>query len=155
MSKDKGVTKRYIVTPDKHAPLHDKKAISVVKQAIEIIKPDGYIDLGDFGEWHSVSHWQYKKKKKPPLEYIMPRVEKDIESCNKLLDSIDESLDKAGTKDRHMTQGNHDEWMDMFVEEHPYLPDYTFKRACKLSARGYKYHPASEYWKVGKLYFYH
>ena len=93
MSRDKGVTKRYIVTPDKHAPLHDKKAISVVKQAIEIIKPDGYIDLGDFGEFGSVSHWQWKRKKKPPLEYIMPRVEKDIDSCNELLDSIDESLD--------------------------------------------------------------
>ena len=32
MSKDKGVTKRYIVTPDKHAPLHDIKAISVVSK---------------------------------------------------------------------------------------------------------------------------
>ena len=49
MANDKGVLKRYIVTPDKHAPLHDKKAISVVKQAIEVVHPDGYIDLGDFG----------------------------------------------------------------------------------------------------------
>ena len=155
MSKDKNVTKRYIVTPDKHAPLHDKKAISVVKQAIEIIKPDGYIDLGDFGEFGSVSHWQWKRKKKPPLEYIMPRVERDITACNKLLDSIDESLDKAGTKIKHFCQGNHDEWLDMFVQEHPYLPDYTFKRALKLSARGYKYHDAGQYFKIGKLYYYH
>ena len=36
-SSDKGVVKRAIVTPDKHAPIHDRKAISVVKQAIEII----------------------------------------------------------------------------------------------------------------------
>ena len=43
--------KRYIVTPDKHFPVADMKAISVVCQAIEIIRPDGYIDLGDTGEW--------------------------------------------------------------------------------------------------------
>ena len=59
--------KRYIVTPDKHFPMADMKAISVVCQAIEIIKPDGYIDLGDTGEWQSVSHWQWEKKKRPML----------------------------------------------------------------------------------------
>ena len=32
--------KRALVTPDKHFPLHDKKAISVVCQAIEMVKPD-------------------------------------------------------------------------------------------------------------------
>ena len=47
MKKDQGVVKRAIVTPDKHAPIHDRAAINVVKQAIEIIKPDIYIDLGD------------------------------------------------------------------------------------------------------------
>ena len=118
---DKGVVKRYIVTPDKHAPYHDKKAISVVKKSIEMIKPDGYIDLGDLGEWGSVSHWQWKRKKKPPLEYLMPRVEKDVKAVNKLLDSIDESLDKVNVKIKHICAGNHDDWLDSFVEEHPYL----------------------------------
>ena len=46
-----GIVKRGIVTPDKHFPLHDKKAINVVCKAIEFIKPDAYIDLGDTGEW--------------------------------------------------------------------------------------------------------
>ena len=87
--------KRYIVTPDKHFPLADMKAISVVCQAIEIIKPDGYIDLGDTGEWSSVSHWQWKKKKRPPLEYQLPFDEKEIEEVNKGMDIIDEALDKV------------------------------------------------------------
>ena len=68
MVKNKaGIVQRAIVTPDKHAPLHDKKAINVVKQAIEIIKPDIYVDLGDLGEFSGCSHWQWKRKKKPPL----------------------------------------------------------------------------------------
>ena len=41
------IVKTAIVTPDKHFPIHDKKAINVVCQAIEIVKPTTYIDLGD------------------------------------------------------------------------------------------------------------
>ena len=48
--KDKNVVKRAIVTPDKHFPLADIPAINCLKQAIEIVKPDIYIDLGDVGE---------------------------------------------------------------------------------------------------------
>ena len=83
MKKTKdGVLKRAIVTPDKHAPIHDKPAISVVKQAIELVKPEIYVDLGDLGEFGSVSHWQWKRKKKPPLEYIMPKVSSRNEDTN-------------------------------------------------------------------------
>ena len=63
----KNVVKRAIVTPDKHFPLADKKAISCVCQAIEIVKPDIYVDLGDVGESEGSSHWQWRKKKRPPL----------------------------------------------------------------------------------------
>ncbi len=44
------IVDRAIVTPDKHFPIHDKKAINVVCQAIEIVKPTMYIGLGDTGE---------------------------------------------------------------------------------------------------------
>ena len=85
--------RRTIVTPDKHFPLADMPAIKVVCQAIEILQPDCYIDLGDVGEWESCSHWKWKKKKRPPLEYQMPDIKKDIKDVNKGMDIIDESLD--------------------------------------------------------------
>ena len=47
--KSKGVVRRAVVTPDKHFPLADMYAISCLKQTIEIVKPDIYIDLGDVG----------------------------------------------------------------------------------------------------------
>ena len=47
---DKGVVKRGVVCPDKHFPLADPKAISCFLQAIAIIKPDFYVDIGDVGE---------------------------------------------------------------------------------------------------------
>ena len=42
-NKNKRAVRRAIVTPDKHFPIHDKKAIKVVCKAIEIVKPDIYI----------------------------------------------------------------------------------------------------------------
>ena len=155
MAKDKGIVKRAIVTPDKHAPLQDRAAINVVKKAIEIIKPDIYIDLGDLGEWHSVSHWQWKTKKKPPLEYIIPRVDKDVKSVNELLDNIDEALDKVNCKEKYFCEGNHEQWLNFTEAEHPYLPQYLVSNALKLKERGYVYHPNGKYLDIDKLSFYH
>ena len=146
--------KRAIVTPDKHFPLADIPAINVVCRAIEIVKPDIYIDLGDVGEWEGASYWKWKKKKRPPLEYQLPYIEKDIIDVNKGMDQIDESLDKVNCNNKHITEGNHDDWMNRFTEEHPYL-NYTFKNVVRLKDRGYSYHPIGKYLKVGKLYFYH
>ena len=152
---DKGVIQRAIVTPDKHFPLHDKKAMSVLIQSIDIIKPSIYIDLGDLGEWSSVGHWQWKKKKRPPLEYQLPYVKEDIKNVNKYQDDIDEALDKVGCKEKHICEGNHDDWLNRFVDENPYLNEYTFREALRIDERGYKFHSVGEYFKIGKLYFYH
>ena len=148
--------KRAIVTPDKHFPFEDKKAIKVLCKAIELVKPDIYIDLGDTGEWESVSHWQWKKKKRPPLEYQLPFVHKEIKAVNKGMDIIDRSLDKAGTKERHFCEGNHEDWLNRFVEENPYLAkEMLVEHALKLKERGYKYHRIGKMLKIGKIHFYH
>ena len=60
--KKTGIVKRAIITPDKHVPIHDKRALSVVKQAIKIVKPDIYVDLGDLGEWASCSRFKWKTR---------------------------------------------------------------------------------------------
>ena len=148
--------KRAIVTPDKHFPYEDKKAIKVLCQAIELVKPEIYVDLGDTGEWESVSHWQWKKKKRPPLEYQLPFVHKEIEDVNKGMDTIDASLNKAKTKIRHFCEGNHDDWLNRFVEENPYLAkEMLVKNALRLKERGYQYHKIGKMLKIGKINFYH
>ena len=83
--------RRAIVTPDKHFPFEDKKAIKVVCKAIELVKPDIYIDLGDTGEWESVSHWQWKKKKKPRMLFVLKSVDTNTigsERCSRLVKLI-------------------------------------------------------------------
>ena len=96
--------------PDQHFPIHDTDAVSVVLQAIEIIKPNLFINLGDVGEWESVSAWKYKRIKKPPLEYQLPIVDEEIRAVNACIDEFDSVLDKIECKNRIICAGNHDEW---------------------------------------------
>ncbi|MBC8552251.1 MAG: hypothetical protein H8D23_21685 [Candidatus Brocadiales bacterium] len=152
--------KRYLVVPDLHIPLHDSKYLDVVLQSIKIIKPDGYVNLGDLGEWGSVSSWQWKKKKRPPLEYQLPEIQKDIWEVNNVLDIIDESLDKVNCKEKYQIQGNHDYWVDSFAEENPFVEHiHSFDEVTRLADREYDYYPIisnpQELLKIGKLYYYH
>ena len=150
-----GVVNRAIVTPDKHFPLHDKPSINVLCKTIEIVKPDIYVDLGDIGEWSAFSAGKYKRKKAPPLEFMIPDMDADVDDVNKCMDIVDESLDKADCKKKYITEGNHDNWMNMVVEKYPYLPKYKFANAVDLKGRGYTYYPFGKHLKIGKLYFYH
>ena len=152
---DDGVIKRVVVTPDKHFPLHDVKAINVLCKAIEIVKPDAYVDLGDVGEWNAFSAWKFKRKKAPPLEYLTEDFNKDIKDVNQGMDIIDESLDKANCKEKYITEGNHDNWLNLAVEKYPYIPQYKFANAVNLADRGYDYYPFGRHLKLGKLYLYH
>ena len=158
MSKnDNGVIRRAIVTPDKHFPVHDKRAINVVCQAIEMVKPDTYIDLGDTGEWEHFSTHYWKGRNAKPMEDLMPLLNLDVRMVNAGMDLIDASLDIAGTGERHFVQGNHEVWLDKFVTRHPYLSQYKTENALMLKERGYKFHPYNRKrcLKIGKLNFTH
>ena len=78
-----------------------------------------------------------------------------MKDVNKGMDMVDESLDKAGCKEKYITEGNHDNWLNMAVEMYPYLPSYKFANAVRLKERGYTYYPFGKALKIGKLYFYH
>jgi len=155
MSKSASKVRRAIVTPDKHFPYEDKPAINALVKAINLVKPSIYIDLGDTGEWESVSMWKWKRKKQPPLEHMIPDIEKEIRAVNNGMDVIDEALDSVKCDERHFTEGNHDNWLNRFVERYPYLPQYRLKNAIKLEERGYTYHPFGKFLKIGKMHFYH
>ena len=146
---------RAIVTPDKHFPLADGPAINVLCKTIELVKPTIYVDLGDVGEWEAFSAWKYKRKKAPPLEFMIKEFDQDVYDVNSGMDIIDESLDKAGCKEKYITEGNHDNWLNMAVEKYPYIPHYKFANAVHLEDRGYNYVPFGQHLKLGKLYFYH
>ena len=155
MARTKNKHKRAVVIPDVHFPFQDDKAISCVLKAIKLVKPEIFICLGDLGEWHSVSPWRYKRRRRPPLEYTIDDLVKEAELVNKGLDRFDDVLKEVKCTEKHMIEGNHDNWLNFFVEEYPYLSQFEFKNIMNLKDRGYKYYKYGKYLKIGKLYFYH
>jgi hypothetical protein len=113
------------------------------------------VHIGDVGEGESVSHWQWKKKKRPPLEYQLPAIDIEVCEINDQLDRIDEALDKVKCKDKHIITGNHDEWWNAFADECGVLPQYSFANAFNLAERGYTTHPFGAYYKRGHLRYTH
>ena len=151
------IKERVVVFPDIHFPNHDEKALQCALKVVTEIKPTAFLLLGDTIDGESVSHWQWRKKRRPPLEYQLPYIEKEIKQGNEGLDRIDEVLDKVGCKKKQFAQGNHEIWFDNFVEENPYLEHYGSRKAFRFDERGYKWFPYGEVFKVfgSKLYAYH
>ena len=146
-----------VIFGDMHFPLHDEKAFSCALKVIEKVKPDVFINLGDFAEGEYVSHWRWSRRKRPPLEYQLPLIDKEADEVNYHLDRIDKVLKKVGCKKKYLAMGNHDNWYNSFVEENPYLEGYKPENLFKVEERGYDWYPYGELLKVegSKLYAYH
>jgi len=149
------IIKTAIVIPDQHFPIHDQVAVNCALQILEISKPDIFINLGDVGEWETVSAWRWKGKKQPPLEYQLPLIDEEIDLVNDGIDQFDKVLDKLKVKERHILEGNHDAWLNYFVDRYPYMKEYKFRKACHWDSRGYKFHKHNIPLRIGKLSFIH
>jgi len=151
------IKERVVVFPDTHFPNHDERAFKCALKVIKAVKPSAFLLLGDAIDGESVSHWQWSKKKRPPLEYQLPAIKKEIKEGNKGLDRIDRALAKVGCKKKQFAQGNHELWFDHFVQENPYLDHLGSRRAFKFDERGYEWHKYGEVFKVfgSKLHAYH
>jgi hypothetical protein len=162
--KKKKITQRYIVLPDTHGDLVDRPALECVLQAIELIKPTGIIHLGDLGEWISVNHHRHKRTRTPDPCEVAVGIRHDARMVRKyILDPLDRACEKAGVKIKHMLTGNHDIWLDRFVETNPDYADtpfdeatgYQFKQIFDWRKRGWQVLPCGKLLKIGKLNFYH
>lgn len=146
--------KRTIFVPDIHAPAHDKRAFAACLSAIRNVKPDRIVLLGDVGEFEGASGWKWEKRKRPPLEYILPEVDNDFKATNKILDDIDSAIDWECEK--IFIEGNHEDRVNRLIEEHPYLSEkYKLQTALKLDERRYAFYPLGKLVKVGPVYAYH
>lgn len=139
-----------IVLPDIHAPLEDEKAFNCALKVIKEVGPDKVIQLGDIGEWESVSKWKWKKQRRPPLEYQLPFVDKDIAAVRKVMRDINKQFKGKLV----VIKGNHDSWVDSFIQENPYLADkYAFNSVFEYECS--EIVEASTFHKEGDLYLYH
>lgn len=162
--KNKVVDARYIVIPDTHGILVDRPALECVLRAIEIIKPTGVIHLGDIGEWESVCHHRWKRIRQPDPQEVSANIKHDATMTAKyVLNPLDESCDKANVKIKEMLTGNHDRWLDYFVQSNPDYAHiigfesvgYRFEQIFDWKKRGWRVHPCGKLLKIGELNFYH
>jgi hypothetical protein len=144
---------RGLILPDMHyAPAGDasggidEAAEAVGLRAARLIKPDFMVNLGDAGEWDKAGAWAWKRRKRPPLEFQLPMIQKEAEAVRAGLSKWDKAL-PSKTK-RIFLCGNHDAWLDNFVEENPFLPEYKPEQLMRLADFGFEYHPYGEYVKV-------
>ena len=107
-----------VAFPDIHFPNHDEKAFKCALKVIETIKPSAFLLLETI-DGESVSHWQWAKKKRPPLEYQLPYIKAEIRAGNEGLDRIDEVLDTAYSAQKQFTQGNHENGSTISLKKTP------------------------------------
>jgi len=153
--------KTVLVCPDTHvAPAGsieggiDPKAESVLMQAIDIVKPDEFVHLGDVGEWESVCGYRWERRRRPPFEFLKPLIDADVKAVNEFLSRVDRKLDRVGCNARTITQGNHEIWCDNFAEEET-REEFKARELMKIDERGWRWHEHGRFAKIGKLHATH
>jgi hypothetical protein len=150
-----------VIVPDIHAaPLDDinggvdNSALNCLIKSIKIIKPDFITYIGDLGEWSSVNHYEWDKRKRPLLRDTLTLIEQDKLAVNEVLDKIDNA--SSSVVDTYLTIGNHDEWLNNLCSEVPQLKDtFTPQAVINSKQRNYKCFEHGRWVRFGKLYLSH
>jgi hypothetical protein len=129
----------------------DEAASSVLMQAVRLVRPDGFLHLGDVGEWESVCDYRWERRRRPPFEFLEPMVRRDGVAVNGWLDGLERELDRVGCGRRVMTEGNHEVWLDNFAELET-RPEFAARRVLRMKERGWEWHEHGQFARIGKLW---
>ena len=124
---------RGLVFGDVHLSTEDGEhpAWQAFKAYAKACKPAFTVDLGDFISWGMISRFNRGQGRK--LEGR--RIAQEYDFANRQLDEI-----MKFSPDHILLQGNHDVWMEEYVDEHPEVEGMVeYPRALGLEARGITY----------------
>lgn len=147
---------RMVVQPDTHCPEHDPRAVSVFCEFLKDYRPHGLVNLGDFLEMESVSHW---RPNNPSPRRIVPELKVGI----KVLKDIDAAAGPQ-CKYKRFLKGNHEDWLQQYLNERiPEVLDgleelginLELETLLGLQKLGYQFVPVNEILSVGEAYFIH
>lgn len=148
---------RCVVQPDTHVPEEDKKAISVFCNFLKDYKPHALINLGDFMEMGSVTHWENTADSKP--RRLVPEAKKG----RALLERIGKAAGPQCVIKRFI-MGNHEDWLNQYLnskipEVMEELSDLgielSIQNLLNLKELGYRVIPLNEILKIGRAHFIH
>lgn len=147
---------RVIVQPDTHVPEYDKDAIGVFCKFLESYKPHGLINIGDFLEMGSVSHWDNHSVS---ARRLVPELKVGREILKKIGDA-------AGPQCifKRFIIGNHEDWLNQYLTSRiPEVlegldelgPSLTIESLLGLKDFGYRSIPLNEILRLGDAHFIH
>lgn len=96
----------YLIEPDTHRPFHDLRFESLIYQFIKLLRPVGYINLGDF-----VDFWQLSSYDKDPAR--KDDILDDLASFNSHLDRVEKVLPRGAAV--HLLCGNHEDRLRRYI----------------------------------------
>lgn len=142
--------KKGIIIPDLHRPIEDKRAYPLVMEFVSDFKPDITVNLGDIGNFAGCSHWNTNKFHRR-TEYPIKADFDGSYDHHRDLRKINPDMDI------YSLAGNHDDWVQAYVDSHPELKGYVdFERDMGFTGFDVKYIPTDKQpLKIGKLNFIH
>lgn len=147
---------RMVVQPDTHFPEHDPVALRAFRKFVEYYKPHGIINLGDFMEMESVSHWE-------PRNARPRRLVPEIKAAREELAEIDKALGPQCVYKRFLI-GNHEDWLEQLLiarvsEVYDGIEELgvglRIQDLLGLKDLGYRIVPLNEILRLGELHYIH
>jgi len=140
--------KKVFIMPDQHVPYHDRDVWSIQMQVIRHLKPDIFVQLGDFEDCHSLSAWDKDKRKEGDSRMR----KREVIEVNKKKIELEKLLGPACLKIIH--EGNHEERARRFTDKYDKLRGMLeiFEVLDWDDWRVYKYKELS---RIGNLEFTH
>lgn len=148
--------KKWIVLSDMQIPYQDDHALAAVEQYMAAHRWDGYIQIGDFLDFDSISSFNFGKPRALRDRYLST----DFEVANKILDRHQRIVRKRNTKAKFvLLEGNHEERVERYLDQNPQFEGLLdIQKLLHLNERGFKWVRSwskGETYKVGKATFIH
>jgi predicted phosphodiesterase len=105
----------HLVLPDMHGKYLDMSAWNnILTYVRKQEKWDSVIQLGDLCDFDAISHWN-----KTNLRKILGKtIDSEYQHVNRVLDDLADATDNAPTT---VIQGNHDFWIERYLDENPQM----------------------------------
>lgn len=141
-----------VVANDIHLPKQNIKALSCLFKSIKLLKPSGITLNGDIGDWGTFSrHTRFSAPKCHwnDSQYYQESL-KDYSAVNIFLDTIQKIA--PGARKRY-NFGNHEIWVDDFIDESPRIryEKFSLQERLSLHKRGYEVQQYGKFTNLGKL----
>jgi len=142
--------KKVFAIGDFHYPTHIR--LKPVLDFLKWWKPDILIFGGDIWELDYLSHWNSDNFKNIGFTTINSNLGRESGEIRNMLSLF---VKTSSAKQTYFIEGNHERWIQQYIEKYPQVYDLSVKTLLRLKGLGIKFVPMEGNVPVGKLVFVH